>query len=175
MNFLANSDLILQISYAKTFKMMYTRCQYNNPIQRYSKLQFNVWFDFLWNRCNHMVGPEKVQNYSEVIHRWSLCHNIFPLRLKASVDSRASWICKILLRLILKNSISYIYSRVIACNRNFLIRLKKFSIPLKRDEMRTLLSNWDLFHEKYYYFIPKGDSCWNQLPLRKFISCEKNM
>ena len=81
-----------------------------------------------------VVGSEKVHNYSDVIYGWSLTQNIFSLRLKACVDSRASWICEILLRLILKNSISYIYSRVIACNRNFLIRLKKFSIPLKQDE-----------------------------------------
>ena len=33
MTFLANSNLILQISHAKTFKMRYTMCQYNNPIQ----------------------------------------------------------------------------------------------------------------------------------------------
>ena len=36
----ANSTFILQISHAKTFKMRYTRCQFNNPIQRYSQLQF---------------------------------------------------------------------------------------------------------------------------------------
>ena len=36
MAFLANPHSILQISYAKTFKMMYTRCPYNNIIQKYS-------------------------------------------------------------------------------------------------------------------------------------------
>ena len=32
----ANSSIIMQIGHAKTFKMMYTRCLYNNPFQRYS-------------------------------------------------------------------------------------------------------------------------------------------
>ena len=35
MNFSANPHFILQISHAKTFKMKYTRCPYNNIIQHY--------------------------------------------------------------------------------------------------------------------------------------------
>ena len=38
MTFFANSDLILQISHTKTFKIRYTRCQYNNPIV-YSRIK----------------------------------------------------------------------------------------------------------------------------------------
>ena len=34
--FLANSNFILQMAQAKTFKMRYNRCQYNNYIQVYS-------------------------------------------------------------------------------------------------------------------------------------------
>ena len=37
-----------------------------------------------------VVGSEKVHNYSDVIYGWSLTQNIFSLRLKACVDSRAS-------------------------------------------------------------------------------------
>ena len=36
MTFLANPHFILQISHAKTFKMKYIRCPYNNSIQKYS-------------------------------------------------------------------------------------------------------------------------------------------
>ena len=36
MTFFANPHFILQISYAKTFKMKYTGCQYDNIIQKYS-------------------------------------------------------------------------------------------------------------------------------------------
>ena len=36
MNLLANPHFILKISHAKTFKIMYTRCPYNNIIQKYS-------------------------------------------------------------------------------------------------------------------------------------------
>ena len=35
-SFLINTYLILQISHAEIFKMRYTRCPYNNSIQRYS-------------------------------------------------------------------------------------------------------------------------------------------
>ena len=35
MTFLANPHLILQTSHAKTFKMKYTRCPYNDCIQKY--------------------------------------------------------------------------------------------------------------------------------------------
>ena len=37
MTFFANTHFILQISNAKSFKMKYTRCPYNNIIQKYSK------------------------------------------------------------------------------------------------------------------------------------------
>ena len=47
---ICNSNLILQISDAKTCKMRYARCQYNNPIQRYWWICFYVWFEFLRNR-----------------------------------------------------------------------------------------------------------------------------
>ena len=39
MTLLANPHFILQISHAKTFKIKYTRCPYNNIIQKYSKSQ----------------------------------------------------------------------------------------------------------------------------------------
>ena len=60
---IAVCNVLLHISHAKTFKMMYTRCQFNNPIQKYSQLQFMcgsnfyetdvtsiVSFDWIWKR-----------------------------------------------------------------------------------------------------------------------------
>jgi hypothetical protein len=46
MTFLANSNLILQISHAKTFKMRYTRCGYNNLMGKYSQLHFMCGSNF---------------------------------------------------------------------------------------------------------------------------------
>ena len=50
--FLANPHFILQISHAKTFKIKYTRCPYNNIIQNIHKVTKTdyVWFEILWIR-----------------------------------------------------------------------------------------------------------------------------
>ena len=43
---------ILQISHVKTFKMRYTRCQYNNLIWRYSQLHFMCGSNFYESDVN---------------------------------------------------------------------------------------------------------------------------
>ena len=55
MTFLANPHFILRISHAKTFKMKYTRCPYNdvlsnNILHIIHKVTrtYHVWFEFLW-------------------------------------------------------------------------------------------------------------------------------
>ena len=46
MTFLANSDSILQITHAKTFKTRYTRCQYNNLLKDIDKYAFMCGSNF---------------------------------------------------------------------------------------------------------------------------------
>ena len=66
MAFLANSNFILQISHAKTFKMRYAGTLFNNLIQRYSQFYFmcgsNFYeSDFISYFINKIIAEETIE------------------------------------------------------------------------------------------------------------------
>ena len=58
MTFWANPHFIFQISHAKTFKMKYARCPYNNIIQKYSQRQIICGSNF--DESDFMKGGHNI-------------------------------------------------------------------------------------------------------------------
>ena len=99
MAFFVNFNFILQISHVKTFKMRYTRCQYNNLILRYSLLHFmcgSIFYesDVSLKPCTSRPYC-KLINFGSVCGHSSACHNRMQLNFQSC---QLCWRWKIVLR-----------------------------------------------------------------------------
>ena len=90
MAFLANSNFILQISHAKTFKMRYTRCRYNNLIRKKSQLHFMCSSNFYETAFLRKVGLKQIDQKVRNGHFCDLKYKFFLGGFKYWDESRPS-------------------------------------------------------------------------------------